>query len=319
MSSGIINSVAEATSHRDRDSLNQSIAALVLQHLSATWVRWHSVHEDGSASCSIQLGSDAGKATSTAGAEALPCVVSREISVRAIGRDTVTTFPIESESAVVGMLEVCTLVALTQRDEALVAGLLRILRNHVGLLDYGERDTLTGLLNRKPFESSFGRLRQRSSEHGSPPREPSWLGVIDIDHFKSINDRYGHLFGDEVLLLVARLMQETFRGADKLFRFGGEEFVVLLHEASVDGAGLAFERIRKRIEEHRFPQVGPISISLGYTQVGAKEASAECLERADAALYYCKQNGRNCVSSYESLLALGKLTPKQPSHDIELF
>src|SRR5262249_34123645 len=143
---------------------------------------------------------------------------------------------------------------LQARDTNLVAGILRILKNHLALLDYGERDTLTGLLNRKTFEANFDKLRQRR-RHAPVGNEPSWLGVLDIDHFKSINDTYGHLFGDEVLLLVAQLMKQSFRAADHMFRFGGEEFVVALDRASASGAQTAFDRLRTRIASYDFPQV----------------------------------------------------------------
>jgi diguanylate cyclase (GGDEF)-like protein len=319
MSNILINSVAEATSHRDRDNLNQAIAALVLEYLQAAQLRWYVLQDDGTAPCCLQLGGAEGGSIDAPDVSILSRVRARETVSVATGADTTTAFPIESDQGVVGMLEVRTREPLTSRDEALVAGLLRILKNHLGLLDYGERDTLTGLLNRKTFERSFDKLRGRAKGQATPEAGPSWLGAIDVDKFKAINDGFGHLFGDEVLLLVARLMQETFRGADKLFRFGGEEFVVILDQATAEGARLAFERIRKRIEHHSFPQVGRITVSLGYTQIGLKEASAECMERADAALYFGKQNGRNCVHEYESLIALGKLTPKQTSHDIELF
>jgi diguanylate cyclase (GGDEF)-like protein len=216
------------------------------------------------------------------------------------------------------MLEVETGDGLQLRDAGLVEGILRIVKNHLALLDYGESDTLTGLLNRKTFESSFDKLRVASGVVSS--EQPSWLGVVDIDKFKSINDNFGHLFGDEVLLLVARLMKQAFRGADQLFRFGGEEFVVVLDRANAAGAQIAFNRLRAMIEEFKFPQVGRVTISLGYTHVDTHDAPGSCVERADAALYYAKHNGRNNVQHYETLIAEGKLKPKKSDvSDIELF
>src|SRR4029453_8016974 len=122
----------------------------------------------------------------------------------------------------------------------------RILRNQLALLDYGECDTLTALLNRKTFETRFDKLRQRLRPRPDAPESEgvSWLGLLDIDHFKAINDRHGHLFGDEVLLLVSRIMKNTLRGSDQLFRFGGEEFVIVLEDIGAVGAATAFERVR---------------------------------------------------------------------------
>jgi diguanylate cyclase (GGDEF)-like protein len=203
-----------------------------------------------------------------------------------------------------------------------VQGMLRILKNQLALLDYGERDTLTGLLNRKTFEARFKKLGNgpRASRGKAGAEElPSWLGLLDIDHFKSINDRYGHLFGDEVLLLVSQIMKRTLRGSDPLFRFGGEEFVVVLERVDEIGAQTAFERLRAAVEAHTFPQAGSVTISLGYTSIVAQDGPTTCVERADAALYFAKRNGRNNVRRYETLIDAGALTAAQESSDIELF
>ncbi len=126
--------------------------------------------------------------------------------------------------------------------------ILRIYRNFQGLLDYSERDTLTGLLNRKTFDESFLKaMAEPCAAAGAgvagerPPGTAArarsyWLGVIDIDHFKRVNDNHGHLIGDEVLLLLARLMRSSFRFHDRLYRFGGEEFVVLMRCADATAA-----------------------------------------------------------------------------------
>jgi diguanylate cyclase (GGDEF)-like protein len=176
-------------------------------------------------------------------------------------------------------------------------------------------------MNRKTFESSFYKLQTRAGKEVAAAAEPSWLGVVDIDKFKSINDNYGHLFGDEVLLLVARIMKQTFRGADQLFRFCGEEFVVVLDRATAEGAHIAFERLRAAIEKHAFPQVGKVTISLGYTEINPKDAPSTCVERADAALYYAKEHGRNNVRNHEELVAAGELKPTESTakDSVELF
>ena len=91
-------------------------------------------------------------------------------------------------------------------------------------------------------------------------RDSYWLAVIDIDHFKRVNDLSGHLIGDEVLLLLARQMRVNFRFHDQLYRFGGEEFVVLMRCTNHADALAALERFRHQIEIHAFPQVGPITV-----------------------------------------------------------
>lgn len=336
-SSQLIDSVANTTAHRDRDDLDHSIARLLLQFLDAESVTIYRLLDDnGTQRVARRIAMTRGwnepeqsdRGDDVSKLPALEDVLAwRECVAR---RDTVqyvlpngqsnSVFAIEGERGVVGMLEVGTPAALQPRDASLVSGILRIMKNHLALLDYGERDTLTGLLNRKTFEASFDKQRTRMRAATAPDAEPSWLGVVDIDKFKSINDTYGHLFGDEVLLLVAQLMQKSFRGADQLFRFGGEEFVIVLDHATAPGAEIAFDRLRATIEGYAFPQVGRVTISLGYTQIDPRDASGTCVERADAALYYAKHNGRNNVRSYEALIAAGALKAKESAgDDIELF
>ncbi|MCX9155246.1 GGDEF domain-containing protein [Niveibacterium sp. 24ML] len=196
-------------------------------------------------------------------------------------------------------------------------------QNQLDLLDYAELDTLTKLLNRKTFDENFdrfiasvGRALQTDSDRRNQDdlaTRPSWMGVIDIDRFKRINDNFGHLFGDEVLLRVAEVMRSSFRQRDKLFRFGGEEFVVLLRNVSEPDARAIFERFRTAVESHEFPQVGQVTASAGFTQIDPTQPPAEMLGHADEALYFSKQNGRNQVNSYEDLVARGLLEGPKPA------
>ncbi|WP_374477371.1 GGDEF domain-containing protein [Zoogloea sp.] len=138
--------------------------------------------------------------------------------------------------------------------------------------------------------------------------------------FKRVNDQFGHLYGDEVLLLLARIMQESFRHQDRLFRFGGEEFVVILRATSEDEVAVALERLRASVEGHLFPQVGTVTVSVGYTGINSSDTIPDIVGRADDALYFAKENGRNQVSSYERLLTSGKVSAREaPNSDIELF
>jgi len=334
----IIESVGNATSHRDRDELDAALAQMVASFLNARMVtvyrvlpdgderrvaRQIALHRDGT-----QLGpedlSDLGHLPTVNSELAWrECVLLHDIvhDEAPAGRGWRSVFPLDGEGGVIGMLEIIDDEGMRSRDASLVTGILRIVRNHLALLDYGERDTLTGLLNRKTFETTFGKLLARPQRLARDPasNEPSWLAVIDIDRFKSINDNFGHLFGDEVLLLVARLLCTTFRGADRLFRFGGEEFVVVLDRASSEGADAAFDRLRRAIQDHVFPQVGSVTASIGYTAIQAQDVPASCIERADAALYHAKRNGRNQAHCYERLIECGVLQAKQTRSEVELF
>jgi len=245
------------------------------------------------------------------------------------GTPSMTYFPLATDREPVGVLELQTAQPMSQEEVRLVCSILRIYRNFQGLLDYSERDTLTGLLNRKTFDESFMRVavqppplasHQRADSRRLGPLGGSWLGVIDIDHFKRVNDNYGHLIGDEVLLLLSRLMRSSFRFHDHLYRFGGEEFVVLMRCGSPGDAAQAFERLRSNVERYAFPQVGRISVSVGFTQLRAGDTPSSAFERADKAVYYAKQNGRNQVAHHADLVAAGKLAEEvRDNSDAELF
>lgn len=346
MSHELLHSVAATTTHRDRDELDRAVGRLLLQYLELHSVTVLRLSDDGEIKGIMRCAGEPteGEPVCAAGISPLPALADvpawqecadRNEVVQCEGAEgrLMTIFPIHgardgARHTSHGLLVIEALSPLAPRDTALVQGILGILRNHLALLDYGELDSLTGLLNRKTFESHFDKLRQQvaSLREAHPERgaggtawEPSWLALIDIDHFKSINDGYGHLFGDEVLLLVSQLMKRSFRGADQLFRFGGEEFVVLLDRASEPGAQIVLERLRTTIGEYEFPQVGHVTISVGYTRIDPRDVSTTCVERADAALYYAKSHGRNNVQNCEALVAAGAIAAKCNDGDVELF
>lgn len=237
-----------------------------------------------------------------------------------------------SNDVVVGFLD----VESERHDEVnhkLVSGFLKIYQNYLSILDDSERDTLTGLLNRKTFDNNITKITsyyriadtEAVAKSGLPRRRKlhsdwsHWLAVIDIDFFKSVNDRFGHLYGDEVLLLLARLMEKTFRQNDKLFRFGGEEFVVVLEPATFENASAVLERFRKAVEAYHFPQVGKVTISIGFTHIHSDDIPSTVVGHADEALYYAKQHGRNQVCSYEKLIGEGVLAGEHYQSEVELF
>ena len=143
--------------------------------------------------------------------------------------------------------------------------------------------------------------------------------MVDIDHFKLVNDTYGHLIGDEVLILVARLLKTSFRAYDRVYRFGGEEFLVVLRGADHDAAVAAVERFRANMAAYEFPQAGRITASVGVTEIVAGDSPAAACERADHAVYYAKHNGRNQVCSEADLVRRGLLKVDLKVGDIELF
>jgi diguanylate cyclase (GGDEF)-like protein len=212
----------------------------------------------------------------------------------------------------------------------MIDGIVGVYRNFHALLDYIERDSLTGLLNRKTFDDQLARMlaaeaRPEVALAGLPERrrrqadQQQWLAVIDVDNFKLVNDRFGHLYGDEVLILIANMLQSSFRSHDRVFRFGGEEFVVLLRSTTAENAGRIIDRFRKAVEGHEFPQVGKVTVSIGFTSIKACESPVVTLGHADQALYYAKTHGRNQVCHYDQLVADGLLQAVAPTTTVELF
>ena len=216
-------------------------------------------------------------------------------------------------------------------DADLFASVLDVLRNHFALLEENQRDKLTGLLNRKTFDDSISRLlrliaaaaehrpldeRRQAMREGA---ERYWLAVADIDHFKRINDTLGHLYGDEVLLLLAQVMKRSFRHYDLLFRFGGEEFVIVVAAPNRASAQIAFEKFRRNVEAFAFPQVGQVTISLGATQIEQRFIPSVLVGRADQALYHAKRNGRNQLHFFEQLAASGEVLSTPQQGTVELF
>ncbi|ALO47633.1 GGDEF domain-containing protein [Pseudohongiella spirulinae] len=156
-------------------------------------------------------------------------------------------------------------------------------------------DPLTGLSNRRQYEMLFRRELDRHLRHGNP----LVLGLIDLDHFKDINDQYGHDVGDQVLCHVAELLQAPLRQSDILGRFGGEEFIFILPDSDLDQARLVAERMRQSLETTRLVLEGKsirVTATFAVTQVCATDTELNnIIRRVDSALYQGKHQGRNCV------------------------
>lgn len=159
-----------------------------------------------------------------------------------------------------------------------------------------EIDALTRLYNRRHFENNFEREFARSKRYGSPLS----VAIIDIDFFKKINDTYGHLCGDYVLKEVAYNMVNNFRQTDFVFRYGGEEFAVILTETPDENAKVPLERLRKLIENTKFSFNGEnikVTVSIGVNSNINCDNAWNMFEVADKALYEAKGSGRNQVRS----------------------
>ena len=341
--SKLIETFALTTAQRDRDQIDFSVARLLHDYVEASRVAVYRLIDDGPTrrvQRHILIDRDGHEyGPQSEPLNELPRLLDHpqwyecDMTLDAVhyqtgagtGATMGTVFPLPGEQGAVGLIEIELAphrTSLQPREVRMINGVLRLLSNHLAVLDYGQRDTLTGLLNRRTFEQSFVKIvdRSRSLTRDAGALAPSWFAIVDIDRFKSINDRYGHLFGDDVLLLMARLMRQAFRGCDQLFRFGGEEFVIVLEGTPAENVEATLDRFRRRIADHAFPQVGQVTISIGYTRIGPSDPAVTCFDRADAALYYAKENGRNQVRCYETLIADGCLDKREDSTaDIELF
>jgi diguanylate cyclase (GGDEF)-like protein len=196
-----------------------------------------------------------------------------------------------------------------------------IYQNLVILHDAKERDVLTTLPNRQSLDARLMQVCQHYSQHPIADKfldKSSWLAILDIDHFKRVNDDFGHLYGDEVLLIFSQIMGRKFRYNDFLFRFGGEEFVVVLNLATQETALAAFNRFREAVAEYHFPTVGKITVSVGLTHIDNTAMPSALIDRADKSLYYAKEHGRNQVVLFENTPEL-TADAHEDGGEIELF
>lgn len=211
-------------------------------------------------------------------------------------RDYVCTYPIPISDDSSAELKV-TLSNRPDKYDLLINGLAKIYSNYLIILHESERDRLTGLLNRKTLEERLSYCFQIA--HQPLGEINAWVAIIDLDHFKSINDTYGHMVGDEVLLLFAQQMQYFFNGHEQLFRFGGEEFVVLLPQQDKSACLKRLDDFRIHIASFRFPQVLNLTFSCGVCGITRNEYLPTILDHADSALYSAKEKGRNQICCYE--------------------
>lgn len=347
----ILQNLVEMTGHRDHLRLEVSVLS-TLQTLSGivevralelftvdgvAHVRPRSWVEDGQlVSTDSEAAADPRRETLEKYPALRDCVASQGDSALASPRRGrhVLWLPVWMHDKVTTCLEITQSRAFSVHKLEVLKGVFQVYQNYQSLLDYSERDALTGLFNRKTFDEQFSRhaLNGLSSgrpgtvteslppEEGSQPGEPvqQWLAVVDIDHFKQVNDRFGHLYGDEVLILIANILRSSFRSHDRIFRFGGEEFVVLLRSTTLSTAHKVFNRFRLAVQEYNFPQVGQVTVSLGFVST-MQGSPVEILGQADQALYYAKEHGRNQVCFYDDLVASGQLAAKVANDDVELF
>jgi diguanylate cyclase (GGDEF)-like protein len=339
----LLKHVVDMTGHRDHAMLDLSAISAVQELAAADQVRVLSlVTVSGNklvrARASLQAGGRPRLEEAQDGApgealSALPelarCLAAHQASAeRVVANRRTLWLPIWVGDKADTCLEVTREGAFAADTLQVIGGIVCVYRNFQNLLDYSERDSLTGLLNRKTFDDQFARIVQGICEPAlavQPERRQSqgdqqqWLAVVDVDHFKLVNDRFGHLYGDEVLILIANLLQSSFRAQDRVFRFGGEEFVVLLRSTTLENAQKIIDRFRSNVAAHDFPQVGKVTVSVGFVAISAYESPVVTLGHADQALYFAKSHGRDRACHYEQLVADGLLQTVASNDTAEFF
>ena len=348
MDQAILESVITITNQRDVDSLEYSLVATLLELLCANEVAIYKSIDDGmevyqeetlrlcrySSALDHQAvqWSDAPKRISR-DADIQRCFDSRKPILFSESNQLIRIIlPIFCDDKTVAALSITSHDDLTAAIKML-EGIVRIYENYLFILNESETDKLTGLFNRRTFDKKLDRLLQIQrnkqlklyesnidrEKRSLRPHSEAWLAIIDIDHFKQVNDQYGHIFGDGVLLLLAHKMKISFRQSDYIFRFGGEEFVVILEPHPNELAFETLDRFRRSIASHTFPLVGQVTVSIGYARITESDYPPTILHSADKALYYAKAHGRDCVFCYETLLNQGaiKATPVSSSIDVD--
>lgn len=159
------------------------------------------------------------------------------------------------------------------------------------LIQLASKDTLTNIYNRRMLDEYILQETTKSKRYKSDLS----LMILDIDHFKETNDKYGHQVGDEVIIQICNLISNNIRESDIFGRWGGEEFIILLPQTNLDSAYVLAQNLRKKIENYNFGKVGQKTISIGISQFSNNEYISQFIKRADDAMYEAKNSGRNKV------------------------
>jgi diguanylate cyclase (GGDEF)-like protein len=342
----VLDSLAALTHHRDIDALDHSLVLTLAQLTAARSVILAKCFPEDSVLESVVCCSPDRSGTyqvrplepahlGAALGTMQRCLQRLEVQTETVGGLHRQLVPIVREGRAIGALQLDSALP-PLRSRSLIDGFARIYANYTALLHESEHDKLTGLYNRRSLERQLQRMLQLRDtarrpyplavppgheQRAAPSGETTqvWLAIVDIDHFKRINDNYGHVYGDEVILLLAQQMRACFRRGDVLFRFGGEEFVVLFNATDETTVHGVLERFRAHVARFVFPLVGHVTISIGYSRIGVHDYPVVALDRADQALYHVKQHGRDGVRGYEELDASGALGRGLAAGTIDLF
>jgi diguanylate cyclase (GGDEF)-like protein len=329
----ILNKLITLTNERDAATLENLLAKSLYDLIATLYpcsvnpvLVYHTIDLSKQLFSAIAIGKDANedKLSSSLIVTLTDCFKTGESCVyEHVNEPRAILYPLKDSDGIIAAIIAIEDLVCDPHVHTSICMLLQIYQNFTKLIRDNEHDTLTGLLNRKSFEHKINKVLAQTQTKPKRNNDKSdqnfYLAIFDIDHFKRVNDQYGHLIGDEVLLLFSQLMKQTFRNSDSLFRFGGEEFVGIFECTYPQDISNALNRFRETISNFDFPQVGKVTVSAGYTEIVAFDVSSHLIDRADLALYYAKNNGRNRSCHYEQLITTGALQENKKEGEIELF
>ncbi len=329
----LVEYLVQITNHRDRDFLEYTFASAVINLLPIRsvliaqvmreageqyWFDVVSLDAGGGGKVADPLRLDYSSMKPLKSApNRLKCLLARDkIEVDTTGQNgpRVTYIPLISELSpeMKGVLEIHSMAPLRDVDLIAIGQLHHVYCNIYKLLAYSDRDALTGMLNRKSLDNAFfsavldeldgdetddraAIVQDEERRHRVPPNY--WLGKVVIDGFSSLNDFHGPLVMEQITVLVARIMSNTFRTHDRLYRLSGDQFVALFHCPEEPLALRAFERMRINVEKLKFSQVGAMTISAGFTRILMEDSPVTALQRTEDAINLAQKNGGNRVFS----------------------
>lgn len=339
MQKDLLNSVVKITRHRDVDSLELSLLSTISEFLQPTEAALYKdlsrFNGKGIESSASLLCDEQGKIHWRSReiieepTKELQCCLESActISLQDKSGNETRWIPVVIDDQVSGAVYIVA-KHLNSSEQVTLNALCRIYENYLTILNESERDKLTGLLNRQTFERKIKQLLEDQLHSHNTPQlqgnrnkrydESSWLAILDIDHFKQVNDTYGHVCGDEVLLTLAQKMQLFFRSSDLIFRFGGEEFVVVFEPTTLEHITSKLTVFQQYVRDNKFPFVEQLTLSIGFSRMSPYDFPISVIENADKALYVAKNSGRNQCVYYGDIL--DEDSQEHPSaDDVELF
>lgn len=342
MQVNLLNSIIKITKNRDVESLEYTIISTIQEFITCSEITIYkdlSIEEEPTIERSASVQFSGTKEftffnktlVDTPDPELISCLRSScIITEKSADNKEHRWLPICVKDKAVGAIVIIS-EHLESEEQVLLNAFCRIFENYLSILHESETDTLTGLLNRQTFDQKLKLLleKQLMNKHKTDKKNDqrdqnistsSWLAILDIDNFKMINDQYGHVCGDEVLLVLAQKMKAFFRSTDLIFRFGGEEFVIVFEPTDLKSIEKRLNTFLELIREANFPFIPQLTLSIGFAKISPYDFPISVIENADKALYYAKQNGRDQLCFYDELIDKNLIDTNKDNHsDIDLF